>query len=105
MKRIILLLCLVLAISFTSCSSNSPKSVAISFLEELNEGDFDGAKKYTDSSTKSMLDLALSFGADKMKEEMKKSKVKSFEVEKEEIDGEKANVTVKAIKKGTEGGG
>ena len=95
MKKLTLLFSLFLIV--VSCSSNSPKSVAVNFFEAISEGDFETAKKYGDTATNSLFDLVLAFGADKMKEEIEKNKDKvKFEVTDEEIDGDEAKVTVKS---------
>jgi hypothetical protein len=75
-----------------SCSNNSPKSVAESFLKAMNKMDFEEAKKYGTDDTGKMLDMLSGFT--KMMPDSAKKETKS-EIVSEKIDGDKATVTYK----------
>jgi len=93
MKNICNKISVVLGFVFiVSCSGNSPKSVAESFLKAMNKMDFEEAKKYGTDDTGKMLDMLSGFT--KMMPDSAKKEVKS-EIIAEKIDGDKATVTYK----------
>lgn len=57
MKRLFLIPMLFLVFLVTSCSSNSPKVVAEKFLTEMENQNFEEAKKYADDSMKQLLSM------------------------------------------------
>lgn len=61
MKNLIRLLLLLIAFTFASCNP-SPKKVALNFIENLNKGNTEKAKKYATEATGSMIDMALMMG-------------------------------------------
>jgi hypothetical protein len=95
MKKVLLSLTavLVLAVSFVSCNSNSPKTSADKFMTGLLHYDYDAAKSVSTEETKKMIDLMAQFSAmmpDSVKQAAKKVKV-NIKDSKEE--GDKAVVT------------
>ena len=95
MKKVLLSLAavLVLAVSFVSCNSNSPKASADKFMTGLLHYDYEAAKSVSTEETKKMIDLMAQFSAmmpDSMKQAAKKVKV-NIKDSKEE--GDKAVVT------------
>jgi len=92
MKKIIFNLFLLASLSTViSCSSNSPESVAKIFLEKMHKADFEGAKEYATTDTKSMLTMMESFGAkDKILDESKEKGSLSINVVDTQIDEDKA---------------
>jgi hypothetical protein len=59
-KNTLIVVCIFLLVS---CSGNGPDVAATKFFENLNSGNFDEAKKYSTTDTKSMLSMMESFGA------------------------------------------
>ncbi|VDH05947.1 Lumazine-binding domain [Bergeyella zoohelcum] len=77
-------------------SGNSPKSVATKFLEHVNKGEFEEAKKYCDGPTADLMGMINSFGGNTMKEELaKKGKDKKLEIIRVEEKDDKAKVYYK----------
>jgi len=77
--------------TLVSCSSNSPENVAKNFLKKMHKADFEGAKEYATTDTKSMLTMMESFGAkDKILDESKEKGSLSINVVDTQIDGDKA---------------
>lgn len=62
-------------ITLTACSSSGPESVATKFFENLNAGNFEEAKKYATTDTKSMLSMMESFGAKDQLEDLNKNTI------------------------------
>ncbi|WGD34040.1 DUF4878 domain-containing protein [Olleya sp. YS] len=79
----------------TACGGGGPESATINFLESMYSGDFETAKQYATTDTKSMLTMLESFGAkDQFADKMKESEME-FEVVETKIDGDTAVCTVK----------
>ncbi len=110
--KYVLNLCLaaILFFSLASCSNNKPETAAIRFMEAMFDGDFEKAKEYASTDTKSMLSMMESFGVKDQFEDM--SDDLSFKVIKTEIkddraictlemneDGEKEEMPINLIKK------
>lgn len=95
MKKILLSVAalFLIAMSFTSCNSNSPKATADKFLTGLLHYDYESAKTVSTEETKKMIDLMAQFSAmmpDSIKQEAKKIKVN---IKDEKVEGDKATVT------------
>jgi len=83
----------VLFLSF-SCSNNSPAAATEAFLNHLYAGEFDQAKEYATTDTKSVLSMMESIGAKDQMEDMLDDA--TFNVIETTMDGDdKATVTVK----------
>ena len=79
----------------TACGGGGPEGATINFLEAMYSGDFEEAKKYATTDTKSMLTMLESFGAkDQFADKMGEADI-DFEVVETKIDGDKAVCTVK----------
>lgn len=84
---------LVVVVTLTSCSSNSPKSVAKKFLTSFYQLDFDAAKKVSTDDTKKMLDMFQQLAPmmpDSSKQQLKKIKIS---IKDEKTEGDKSTVT------------
>lgn len=84
---------LVGAVVFTSCSSNSPKSVAEKFLTAFYHMEYEEAKKYSTEETKGQMDMMSQISGmmgDTAKQVAKKKVVDIKDVKEE---GEAATVT------------
>lgn len=55
MKKLFLSLFLIGSLMLTSCSKNSPKTVAEKFMTAVNANNFDEAGKYCDAQTSQLL--------------------------------------------------
>ena len=74
---------LAVAITFTSCNTNSPKDVAQKWLTSFYHMDYETAKKYSTEDTKKLLATFQQFSvlsSDSVKEQMKKLKVEVKDV-------------------------
>ena len=79
----------------TACGGGGPEGATINFLEAMYSGDFEEAKKYATTDTKSMLTMLESFGAkDQFADKMGEADI-DFKVVETKIDGDKAVCTVK----------
>ncbi len=79
----------------TACGGGGPEGATINFLESMYSGDFETAKQYATTDTKSMLSMLESFGAkDQFADKMKEADI-SFKVVETKIDGDTAVCTVK----------
>ena len=88
---------LVGAVVFTSCSSNSPKSVADKFLNAFYHMDYEEAKKWSTDETKGQMDMMsqmVGMMGDTAKEAAKKIVVDIKDV-KEEGDAATVTYTIK----------
>lgn len=88
MKRIFLISTVFLAFITTSCSVDSPKSVAEKFLTAMENQDFEEAKKYSDESMKQLLNVL----NEMPKDDNKKTENPKIKVTKVEKEGDKAKV-------------
>lgn len=61
-KHLLTSITLLCMIFLASCSSSGPEQVARKFIDSVNAGDFEEAKKYATTDTKSMLSMMESFG-------------------------------------------
>lgn len=107
MKKILLSFAamLMLAVSISSCSSNSPKASADKFLTSFYHMDFETAKTMSTDDTKKMLDMMAQFSSmvpDSAKETAKKIKVNIKDV-KEEGDNATVTYTASDPASGTDG--
>lgn len=95
MKNFLQPLALILFLTISSCSGNSPENVAKSFFDNMYSGNFEAAKEYGTTDTKSMLSMMESFGAkDQFKDKMKDADVK-VEVLETNVDGDAATCKLK----------
>jgi hypothetical protein len=101
MKKTILNL-VIISFSFLlfSCGSNTPASSAESFFKYMYSGDFESAKKYATTNTKSMLTMMESFGGKDQLEDQMKGIDFNYKVIKTKIDGDKAICTMEVSKDG-----
>jgi hypothetical protein len=90
LKSIVLISCIILA----SCSSNSPESSALNFMKSFSNGDFETAKEYATTDTKSMLSMLESFGGKDQLEDMSLGKNSKFKITNTEINGDSAICTI-----------
>ena len=92
MKKNIFNFLLIASFGFlVSCSGNTPDAAVKSFLTKMYEADFEGAKEFATTDTKSMLTMMESFGAkDKILGESKEKGSLSINVVDTQIDGDKA---------------
>ena len=97
MKKGLLFIMLVCSLFFISCSGNKPGAVAEKFLTNVEKGNFEEAKKYSDESTGKLLDMLVSFGGEKMKEEIEKNKgnIPEIKITRVEEKDDKATVYYK----------
>ncbi len=107
MKKIIQLSALIATtLLLFSCSSNSPEEVAKEFMYALNEENFEKAKELGTESTSEFIDFAINMkelGEDLTPDSLKNNREKEafiengldIEVEKSEINGDKAIVWLK----------
>lgn len=87
----------------TACGGGGPEGATINFLEAMYSGDFEEAKKYATTDTKSMLTMLESFGAkDQFADKMGEADI-DFKVVETKIDGDKAVCTVKMTSSQEEG--
>ena len=99
MKKILLAILMLSALSMFSCKQNSggdPKAVLGQFFDDLSKNDIDGARKLATKDSKQMIDMmemGLKMGKDK-KDTDKFSK-ENMEIGDAKIDGDKAVVPVK----------
>ncbi|WP_289045051.1 DUF4878 domain-containing protein [uncultured Olleya sp.] len=94
-KPIFKTLLLACFLVLTACGGGGPEGATINFLEAIYSGDFETAKEYATTDTKSMLTMLESFGAkDQFADKMKETDI-DFEVVDTKIDGDKAVCTVK----------
>ena len=95
MKKSILKIALIFCLAIMSaCGSGGPEGAAINFLESMYSGDFETARKYATTDTKSMLTMMESFGAkDQLADKMKDVDI-DFKVIETKIDGDKAVCTI-----------
>lgn len=101
MKKIFLFLAMLSLTTLVSCSGGGPEGVAKNFLEAINKGDFEGAKKYGDEKTQSLIGMmsGMISAEDKAKLAEKSPKV---EIVKTEEKDDKATVTYKVTAEGKE---
>jgi len=79
----------------TACNSGGPEGATINFLDNMYSGDFEAAKEYATTDTKSMLTMMESMGVkDQFADKMKETNI-DFKVVETKIDGDKAVCTVK----------
>ncbi len=92
MKKTIFNLFLLTTLSLiVSCSGNSPESAAKAFLKKMHKADFEGAKEYATTDTKSLLTTMESFGAgDKILDDSKEQGSLSIKVVDTQVDGDSA---------------
>ncbi len=92
MKKIFFNLFLLASLgTLVACSGNSPESAAKNFLKKMHKADFEGAKEYATTDTKSMLSMLESFGArDRILDESKEQGSLNITVVDTQIDGDKA---------------
>ncbi|MBV7441464.1 DUF4878 domain-containing protein [Weeksellaceae bacterium TAE3-ERU29] len=97
MKKGLGLIMLLCSLFFVSCSGNKPGTVAEKFLTNLEKGNFEEAKKYSDESTAKLLDMVISFGGEKLKEEIKNKEgnAPKIEIVRVEENDDKATVYYK----------
>lgn len=86
MKKLFFISALFLAFLVTSCSNNSPKVVAEKFLTEMENQNFEEAKKYADDSMQQLLTMLNGMPKDNNKK-AENVKVKVVRVEE---NGDKA---------------
>jgi hypothetical protein len=96
MKKLLLFVSFMSLTLLVSCSGNGPEGVAKKFLNALNNGEFEEAKKYADEKTGQMLGMLGGMMTPEQKEEIKKKKATVEIVSSEEKDG-KATVKYKII--------
>ena len=93
MKKLFLSLFLIGSLMLTSCSKNSPKTVAEKFMTAVNANNFEEAGKYCDAQTsqllKSLNELMKSVPSSDAKNEQL---FKGFKITKVEENGDKAKV-------------
>lgn len=88
MKKVFFGFALFLMFVMSSCSDNSPKSVAQKFLSAMENQEFKEAEKYSDESMKQLLDML-----DQMpKDNNKKAENAKVKVTRVEEKGDKAKV-------------
>jgi len=83
-------------LSFAGCGSSSPDKVAVSFVEKLNDCDFDGCTKYASPATAALIGMMKSMPIEEKEKQWKGAKV---EVVNTKIDGDKATVIIKRTSK------
>jgi len=84
---------------FLSCQKKGPEQVTMIFFKSMYSGDFESAKSYGTASTKAMLTMLESFGA---QHQIKDNIGKTFagmEITETKIDGDKATCNVKMLSK------
>ncbi|CEN43860.1 conserved exported hypothetical protein [Capnocytophaga canis] len=91
MRKVFFIATLFVAFLVTSCSNNSPKSVAEKFLTSMENSDFEEAKKYADDSMQQMLGMLSGMG----KELPKGNEKKKVTITKVEEDGDNAKAFYK----------
>lgn len=91
MRKVFFIAALFVAFLVTSCSNNSPKSVAEKFLTSMENSDFEEAKKYADDSMQQMLGMLSGMG----KELPKGNEKKKVTITKVEEDGDNAKAFYK----------
>ncbi|RIY36084.1 lumazine-binding protein [Capnocytophaga canis] len=91
MRKVFFIATLFVAFLVTSCSNNSPKSVAEKFLTSMENSDFEEAKKYADDSMQQMLGMLSGMG----KELPKGKEKKKVTITKVEEDGDNAKAFYK----------
>ena len=93
MKKLFLSLFLIGSLMLTSCSKNSPKTVAEKFMTAVNANNFEEAGKYCDAQTsqllKSLNELMKSVPSSVAKNEQLYN---GFKITKLEQNGDKAKV-------------
>ncbi len=98
MKKILLAIVMLSAVSFYSCNSGGgdPKAVLGQFFTALSKNDIEGARKLATKDSKSMIDMmemGMKMGKDKS--ESDKFKPDNMEIGEAKIDGDKAIISVK----------
>lgn len=103
MKKIIAVFAFLSLGLLVSCGNeNGPEGVAKKFLEAVNKGEFDEAKKYTDEQTGQMLGMVGGMMTPEKKEEAKKKDIK-VEIVSSEVKDSIATVKYKLTGKDAEG--
>ena len=93
MKKLILSLFLIGSLMLTSCSGNSPKTVAEKFMTAVNANNFEEAGKYCDAQTSQLLTSLNEMMKSMSKGDSKDEQLfKGFKITKVEENGDKAKV-------------
>jgi len=93
MKKLILSLFLIGSLMLTSCSGNSPKTVAEKFMTAVNANNFDEAGKYCDAQTSQLLKSFSEFMKSVPSSDAKNEQLfKGFKITKVEENGDTAKV-------------
>lgn len=93
MKKLILSLFLIGSLMLTSCSGNSPKTVAEKFMTAVNANNFEEAGKYCDAQTSQLLTSLNEMMKSMPKGDSKDEQLfKGFKITKVEENGDKAKV-------------
>ena len=93
MKKLFLSLFLIGSLMLTSCSGNSPKTVAEKFMTAVNANNFDEAGKYCDAQTSQLLKSFSEFMKSVPSSDAKNEQLfKGFKITKVEENGDTAKV-------------
>ena len=77
-------------ILLVSCSSSGPEQVTRNFIDSMNDGDFEEAKKYATTDTKSMLSMMESFGVKDQLADMTDSEKENLDIISTTVNGNTA---------------
>jgi len=83
-------------LGFAGCGGSGPDKVAVSFVEKLNDCDFDGSMKYASPATTALIAMMKDMPIDEKQKQWKGAKV---EVVNTKIDGDRATVVIKRTSK------
>lgn len=96
-KKLMMLVAFVSFGVLTSCSGDNPEGVAEKFLNHVNKGEFEEAKKYCDKKTGELIGMMASMAGGK-EAELKDKDIKA-EIVSSEIKEDKATVKYKTVGK------
>ncbi|MGN0846140.1 MAG: DUF4878 domain-containing protein [Kiritimatiellia bacterium] len=98
-KLLTIAVCVGSMLNLTGCGGAAPDRVAVAFVQRMNACDFEGCKRYVSSDGDEFAKAMNALFGDKEIAEMKQWKDAKVEVVNVQVDGDKAEVSLKKTSK------